>query len=92
MHPVSPVIEGFQSLETVLGKGQDQYRPLPVLWCDDEKGTVISRWKLGWRERFRVFFKGDLFISQLTFVPQPTERHFQPQLPDVYPPDLKKAD
>lgn len=92
MHPVSPVIEGFQSLETVLGKGQDQYRPLPVLWCDDDNGTVISKWKIGWRERLRILFSGELYISQLTFVPAPAARHFQPQLPSVKAPGINRKE
>ena len=91
MHPISPVIEGFESLETVLGKGQEEYQPLPVLWCNDDSGTVISRWKLTWRERIRIFIKGELYISQLTFETKPTERHFQPQLPGAEPPKLQKA-
>lgn len=90
MHPMSPVVKGFEELETVLAKNQPEYQPLPVIWCHDDTGTVISKWKLTWKERIRLFFTGELYLSQLTFFPTPTERKFQPQLPSVEAPELKK--
>jgi hypothetical protein len=79
MKPVSPVIKGFD--EVVYAKNQPEYRPLPAIKCAD--GTVISRWRLTWRERLRVLFKGNLYLQQLTF-----NAPLQPQLPSVDEPKL----
>lgn len=48
-------------------KDQPPYLPLPVIRLLDDGGMVISRWRLTWRERIRVLFTGNLFLSQLTF-------------------------
>ena len=90
MKPISPVLKGFEDLERLLAKDQMEYQPLPVIWCHDDSGNVISRWKLTWRERFRVFFHGEIYIQQLTFWPTPTSGKFQPQLPSAEPPVLQR--
>jgi hypothetical protein len=91
MKPVSPIVKGFEDLEMVLGKIQTQYQPLPVLWCRDSTGTVISRWKLTWAERIRLFVRGELYLRQLTFSSTPVSGKFQPQLPSVDPPELSRG-
>mgnify|MGYP001571888342 CR=1 FL=1 len=60
MKPVSPIIPGYVLPETVYAKDQPEYRPLPV-WRDDD-GTVLSRWKLTWRERIIALFRGDVYL------------------------------
>jgi hypothetical protein len=64
--PTSPVIPGMDLPEVVFAKDQPQYIPLPATIVDG--GTrVITRWKLGWRERLRILFTGNLWLSLLTF-------------------------
>lgn len=47
---------------------QPDYLPLPVLRVDeDQYGTVISCWQLSWRERWRVFRTGRMFVSVMSF-------------------------
>lgn len=48
-------------------KDQPEYLPLPALVMAGSDRRVISRWRMTWRERLRVFLTGDLFLSQLTF-------------------------
>jgi hypothetical protein len=93
MKPFSPVLKGFEDIERLLAKDQmEYYQPLPVIWCHDDSGNVVSRWKLTWKERFRIFFHGDLYLQQLTFWPIPSSGKFQPQLPSVKPPILQRIE
>lgn len=82
MSPTSPVIPGKKLLEIVFTKDQPEYRPLPVLYIR-EGTTVLTRWRLTWRERIFVLIKGDLYLQQMTFG-QP----LQLQLPSVSPPQM----
>lgn len=87
MIPAQPVLPGqlhFHVLETVFAKDQPEYLPLPAIVTDD--GTVITRWKLSWRERLRVMFSGNLYLSQMTF-----GEPLQPQLPSVDEPQLSSV-
>lgn len=49
----------------VYAKDQPQYFPLPAIHNDT--GTVITCWRLTWRERLLVLLSGRLFLSVLTF-------------------------
>jgi hypothetical protein len=85
MEPISPVIPGLQDIEILIAKDQEQYRPLPAIICQD--GTVVSHWKLSWRERWIVFLTGSLWLQQLSF-----HQPLQPQLPTVEPPEIKRVE
>lgn len=65
MRPVLPIIPGEDLPTTVYAENQPEYKPLPV-WKDSD-GTVLSRWKLSWRERLRVLFSGDIYLWVSTF-------------------------
>lgn len=53
---------------TLFAEHQPEYLALPaVIFRGDESGMVISAWKLNWKERLILLFKGRLFLSQLTF-------------------------
>lgn len=87
MKPASPVIKGYGDQETVYGASQSQYEPLPALRVSfDGIPTVISRWRLSWRERLRVFFTGSVWLGQMTFGDplQPVQLMAKP--PQVAPP------
>lgn len=60
MRPVSPIIPGKRLPEVIYAKDQPQYKPLPVF--KDTDGTILSRWRLSWRERLRVLFNGDIYL------------------------------
>jgi hypothetical protein len=65
MEPVSPVLPNLKLQETVYAADQKPYRPLPAYVSED--GYVLSRWRLSWKERLRVFLRGDLYHWQGTF-------------------------
>lgn len=69
MRPASPVLpgEGHTLFETLFAENQPQYGVLPAIKYGDTDGTVLSRWKLSWRERLRVLIHGDIYHTQLTF-------------------------
>lgn len=82
MEPMSPVLPSqakAKELEVIFAKNQPEYRPLPAIKVTD--GTVITRWKLTWKERIKLLFSGNLFFQQLTF-----NDPLQPQLPSVEEP------
>jgi len=66
----------FPEVNCVLAEDQPEYLPLPVFRADD--GEVVSCWALTWSERFKVFFRGRIWWSVLTF-----NRPLQPQCPHV---------
>lgn len=55
----------FKEVNVVFAKDQPEYLPLPAF--KSEEGEVVTCWKLSWRERFRVLFFGELWLSMLTF-------------------------
>lgn len=65
MTPVQPIVPGEDLPVLVYAKDQPEYQPLPV-WRHRD-GTVLSRWKLTWRERLRVLFTGDVYLWVMTF-------------------------
>lgn len=65
MKPVLPVIPGSNLPEVVYAQDQAEYNPLPCYKMLD--GTVITRWRCSWDERFRVFWSGNIYLEQMTF-------------------------
>ncbi len=65
MQPVTPVIPGLELKEVVFAKDQPEYIPLPAAKLAD--GTVTTRWRVSFRERLRILFGGNLWVTQLTF-------------------------
>jgi hypothetical protein len=67
MKPVSPIAKGYEAQEIVYAKDQPEYQPLPALPVNDVAGTIITRWKLTWRERLAILFGRDVFLNVMTF-------------------------
>lgn len=82
MTPTTPVLPSQPQLtEITFAKNQPQYQPLPAIRLSD--GTVITRWKLNWKERLMILLMGNLYLQQLTF-----NSRLQPQLPQVTEPEV----
>ena len=66
MRPVSlSPTASIDGMEVVYAADQPEYQPLPVWrWPD---GTLITRWRLTWRERIRALLGGDLYLQVMTF-------------------------
>ena len=70
----------FKGHNVVYAENQPEYRPLASHKTSD--GVVTSCWGLTWRERFKIFFTGKIWWSNLTF-----NNPLQPQLPSVTKPE-----
>lgn len=62
----------FPEVNVTYAENQPEYIPLPAHrdWAIEEC-TTTSCWKLGWRERLRVLFRGMIWHQQLTFKARP---------------------
>lgn len=65
----------FKERNVVYAKDQSEYQPLPAF--KDEQQT-ISCWQLTWKERFKLFLSGRIWLKQLNF-----GKPLQPQLPST---------
>jgi hypothetical protein len=65
MKPQEPIVPGHDLPVTNFAESQDEYQTLPAFRLDD--GTVLTRWRLTWKERFTIFLRGDLYLFMLTF-------------------------
>lgn len=55
----------FDGQNIVIAKDQPEYLPLPAYLAAD--GTVTCRWRLTFRERIRVLWRGEVWHQILTF-------------------------
>ncbi len=54
--------DGFSRV--IFAKDQPEYIPLPA---NTDGHSVETKWKLSWRERLTVLFRGNVYLSLLTF-------------------------
>jgi hypothetical protein len=57
----------FPEVNVTFAKDQPEYMPLPAFKNDSPQGEVITCWSLSFRERLRILFKGEVWVSMLTF-------------------------
>lgn len=58
----------FPEQTVVYAKDQPEYRPLPAhRFADDPHGRIACCWKLSWRERLAVLFRGVIWHEIYTF-------------------------
>lgn len=84
MKPVEPILPGCDLPVTRYAETQEEYQTLPVYHQED--GTLLSRWRLTWRERLLVLFTGNIYLWQLTF-----NQPLQPVMLEVEPPEMQPA-
>lgn len=74
----------FPEQTVVIAKDQPEYLPLPAhRLAGDQQGRIACCWKLTWRERLAVLFRGILWHQVLTF-----NQPLQPQLLTTTKPDM----
>lgn len=61
------VIPGCERLETVFGRGQEQYISLRAIVGEMPERAVVSRWSPTPEQRKAILQGKDIFLSQLTF-------------------------
>ena len=54
----------FKGANTIIAKDQPEYLPLPAKVAG---GIVTTCWGMTFKERFRVFFTGRVWLQQMTF-------------------------
>mgnify|MGYP003408620561 FL=1 len=57
----------FPEQNVIFAKDQPEYQPLPAFKVQTESGEVITCWKLSFSERLRILFKGEIWLSMLSF-------------------------
>jgi hypothetical protein len=65
----------FPEINTNVAEHQEEYLTLPAFFAN---GVTISCWRLSWRERLSVLFKGKLWLMQMN-----GDQLLQPQRPQV---------
>ena len=68
----------FPKQTMVWAKNQPPYLPLPAFVNERE---TITCWKMTWKERIKVLFKGQLWLRQMNF-----SQPLQPQAPSIESP------
>lgn len=66
-NPLSPVLPGLKHKEINLIAEADDIKGLPCLRFADREGTVLTAWKLTWRERLALILTGVVWIAQRTY-------------------------
>lgn len=66
----------FKQANVTYAENQPEYLPLPAHRTND--GQVTSCWRLTFIERIKVFCRGKIFFTVMTF-----NQPLQPQLPSV---------
>ena len=70
MEACTPVLPSSPAIpETVLAKDQPEYIPLPVAHVVYRDGvrSMISCYRITWRERLQILVRGKIWWEQLTF-------------------------
>jgi hypothetical protein len=67
MQAKSPVVEGLEPYEIVLGSDQPQYQPLHVLRTPGPSYGVMSRWVPSEEERKLIAEGADIYLTLWTF-------------------------
>ena len=57
----------FKEANVIFAKDQPEYIPLPAFRKESPQGEVITCWQLSFKERLRILFKGEIWLSMLTF-------------------------
>lgn len=56
----------FPEHNVVFAEDQPEYQPLPAYKDSGANGEVITCWKLSFRERLRILFKGEMWLCLLS--------------------------
>ncbi len=67
MLPQSPVVEGLEPYELLLGADQPEYKPLPALRSPAPVYAVMSRWAPSEEERRLIAEGADILLTVWTF-------------------------
>lgn len=57
----------FKYQNIVYAENQPEYMPLPALKFDDDVGTVVSCWKMSFKDRIRILLTGKVWLMLCSF-------------------------
>lgn len=57
----------FPQQNTIFGKGQEEYQPLPAFRSEHPHGHVVTCWELDEQELAEVARTGRIYLTQMTF-------------------------
>lgn len=69
MRSATPVLPGHEKMiaETIMGKGQPEYDPLPAILVPGPDSEVLTRWELTDEEKILLLSGGHVYLSLKTF-------------------------
>ena len=74
----------FKEQNVVFAKDQPPYLPLPAMVdVNSDQGEVVTCWGLSLSERLRVLFKGNIWMTMMTFHKPPTPVYMSTKKSDV---------
>lgn len=76
---------GSEAIETILGKGQPEYVPLPAIYLDTPSRPMITRWRPTEEEILMILEGADIVLTQLTFCHPFQPVHLQVTFPNEAP-------
>ena len=71
----------FAGCDRTYGESQQEYQGLPAKHLGGQQGIVLCCWRLTWRERMAVLWRGIVWHQVMTF-----NHPLQPQLLSTSPP------
>lgn len=57
----------FKEQNIIFAEHQDNYWPLPALVKKDNYGTVMTCWKMSFKERLKVLLTGKIWVYEASF-------------------------
>lgn len=57
----------FKECNVTFAKDQPEYNQLPAFKDNGPEGEVVTCWKLTFKERLRILFKGKVWLCLLSF-------------------------
>ena len=74
----------FKEQNVVFAENQPEYQPLPAFRDYGPQGEVISCWRLSFRERVRILFTGNIWVSLMTLNKPLTPSFFTTKKSDIF--------
>lgn len=57
----------FKGSNITFAENQPEYQPLPAFRANSPLGEVVTCWQPTFMERLHILFKGEVWVSMLTF-------------------------
>jgi formate-dependent nitrite reductase cytochrome c552 subunit len=83
-NPITMKPTKFPEQNVTFAENQPEYLPLPAFKNDSSQGEVISCWKLTFKERLIILFKGYLWVQLLSFNKPLTPTYFTVKKSDLF--------